>query len=185
MQYGHIAALCHRAEEGRRSCWWCAPRYEHRHGRSVPLNADLGPERNEEPGRSRLQTLAVYRLSVRFQGGPTGPLAPPTRRPRRRSRWRSRYGGASARRLARILISVGPSLAYRSYGVQPRGCPCSRCGIIQGRSEPVKAVCCRRATASVECVVHVHGKTALTEPALPRRWQRSGAWTRVARTVGA
>ncbi len=35
-------------------------------------------------------------------------------------------------------------------GAQPRGCPCSRCGIVQGRSEPVKAVCDRRATASVE-----------------------------------
>jgi hypothetical protein len=30
------------------------------------------------------------------------------------------------------------------------GCPCSRCGIVQGRSGPVKAVCDRRATAPVE-----------------------------------
>jgi hypothetical protein len=28
--------------------------------------------------------------------------------------------------------------------------PCSRCRIVQGRSEPVKAVCDRRATAAVE-----------------------------------
>jgi len=30
------------------------------------------------------------------------------------------------------------------------GRPCSRCGIVRGRSEPVKAVCGRRATAPVE-----------------------------------
>jgi hypothetical protein len=28
-------------------------------------------------------------------------------------------------------------------------CPCSRCPIVRGRAEPVKAVCDRRATASV------------------------------------
>jgi hypothetical protein len=35
-------------------------------------------------------------------------------------------------------------------GRSAAGCPCSRCGIVQGRSEPVKAVCDRRATAPVE-----------------------------------
>ena len=32
------------------------------------------------------------------------------------------------------------------------------------------------------CLVEVHAKTTLTEPAQPRRWQRSEAWTQVART---
>jgi hypothetical protein len=35
-------------------------------------------------------------------------------------------------------------------GFSRRGCPCSRCGIVRGRSEPVKAVCDRMAPASVQ-----------------------------------
>jgi hypothetical protein len=45
------------------------------------------------------------------------------------------------------------------HGLQPctdysagQGCPCSRCGIVQGRPEPVKAVCARRTTAPGELV---------------------------------
>jgi hypothetical protein len=82
---------------------------------------------------------------------PAGPLAPPTRRARLRSRWRSRYGGANAGRLARKAEDFGPPLTDSSYReLSRRGCPCSRCGIVQGRSEPVKAVCDRRPTAAVQ-----------------------------------
>jgi Transcriptional regulator PadR-like family len=45
-------------------------------------------------------------LSVRLQGGPTGPLAPPTRRARLRSRWRPRCCGADAGRLARVMYPI-------------------------------------------------------------------------------
>ena len=38
-------------------------------------------------------------------------------------------------------------MTYSSYPEMRPRCPCSRCGIVQGRSEPVKAVCDRRATA--------------------------------------
>jgi hypothetical protein len=47
--------------------------------------------------------------------------------------------------------AVGPLSTDRSFQeFSGGGCPCSRCGIVQGRSEPVKAVCGRRATAPVE-----------------------------------
>ena len=39
MEREQVAALEHRAEEGRRACSWCAPQREHRHRRNVSLNA--------------------------------------------------------------------------------------------------------------------------------------------------
>ena len=39
MESEQVAALEHRAEEGRRSCSWRAPQREHRHRRNVSLNA--------------------------------------------------------------------------------------------------------------------------------------------------
>ena len=38
MESEQVAALEHRAEEGRRACSWCAPQCEHRHRRNVSLN---------------------------------------------------------------------------------------------------------------------------------------------------
>jgi hypothetical protein len=69
---------------------------------------------------------------------PPLPLALPLRRRQRRS------AGANVKRLS------GPPLTDSSYRSSAAGCPCSRCGIVQGRSEPVKAVCDRRPTAAVE-----------------------------------
>ena len=78
---------------------------------------------------------------------------------------------------------------YGANGRKPRfngGNLAPAVDIVQGRPEPVKAVCNRRATASVilPSGMNVHGKTALTEPARKSRSrQLSGAGTRVARTV--
>ena len=80
---------------------------------------------------------------------PAGPLAPPTRRARLRSRWRSRSGGANAGRLARKDETSGRS-TYSKFHLCRRGVPAPAAGIVRGRSEPVKAVCDRRTTASVE-----------------------------------
>jgi hypothetical protein len=81
---------------------------------------------------------------------PSGPLAPPPRHARLRSRWRSRYGGANAGRLARRAGDFRAAVDRREFQRLSCGCPCSRCGILQGRTEPVKAVCERRTTAPVE-----------------------------------
>jgi len=51
-------------------------------------------------------TPACENLLYGFQGGPTGPLAPPIRRARLRSRCCSRYGGVNAGRLARKGIET-------------------------------------------------------------------------------
>jgi hypothetical protein len=95
------------------------------------------------PDLGRVQTFCT--VSRR----PAGPLAPPPRRTRLRSRWRSRYGGANAGRLARKHGTRAAIDLQKSLG-SAVGCPCSRWPIVQGRSEPVKAVCDRRATAPVE-----------------------------------
>jgi hypothetical protein len=47
-----------------------------------------------------------------FQGGPAGPLVPPTRR----ARLRSRYGGANAGRLARKAEDSGPPINQKDPG---------------------------------------------------------------------
>jgi len=80
---------------------------------------------------------------------PAGPLAPPTRRARLRSRLRSRCGGAR-RRSAGAKGWTRAALQTASL-IGAGGCvPAPAAEIVRGRSEPVKAVCDRRTTASVE-----------------------------------
>jgi hypothetical protein len=55
-------------------------------------------------------------------------------------------------------------------------------GIVRGRSEPVKAICGRRATAPVELLSEREDSLdAMTDPARSRSWQLSGVGTRVAK----
>jgi hypothetical protein len=117
---------------------------------------------------------------------PTGPLAPPTRRARLRSHWRSRYGGANAGWLARKAETFGPPMTYSSYpGVRPRGVHAPAAELSKTGQNPSRPSVTAGQPHPPSCLVNVHAKTTLTEPARPRRWQRSEAWTRVARTVDA
>ena len=88
------------------------------------------------------------RISVRFQGGPPG-------RSRRRL-------GVLAYAPAKAPAPAGPApVGWRErrnsgrstrskFHSSARVRPCSRCRIVRGRPEPVKAVCDRRATAPVK-----------------------------------
>ena len=58
--------------------------------------------------------------------------------------------GQRQRRSAGGKTGSRAAIAMAVTRVRPRGCPGSRCGIVQGRPEPAKAVCCRRTTAPVE-----------------------------------
>jgi hypothetical protein len=111
-------------------------------------------EGNQRPVKA-LQRFALACLRVRtlctVSRRPAGPLAPPPQRARLRSRWRSRYGGANAGRRTRKARGFRAAVDLRLLSKPSRGgCPCSRCGIVQGRAEPVKAVCDRRTTAPVK-----------------------------------
>jgi hypothetical protein len=122
---------------------------------SVSVKRQTEPMWKASSATARLPTLptlptpACEPLSVRFQGGPPG-------RSRRR-RGAHAYAPAdapaaaapNAGRLARKHETLGPPFGYNSYRDSAAGCPCPRCGIVQGRAEPVKAVCGRRTTAPV------------------------------------
>ena len=109
------------------------------------------------PGLSRGLSRVVPELSPSrcekflygFQGGPPGRSRRRHGAPGLRSRWRSRYGRANAGRLARKAGGTG-RLTYSKFHLCRRGVPAPAAGIVRGRSEPVKAVCDRRTTASVE-----------------------------------
>src|ERR1700729_2969307 len=79
---------------------------------------------------------------------PAGPLAPPPRRPGRRSRWRAAPAGPTPGGW-REKREAGP-LDIQQVSSAQTGVPAPAAGIVRGRSEPVKAVCARRATAPVE-----------------------------------
>jgi hypothetical protein len=98
---------------------------------------------------------------------PSLPLALPLRRRQRRS------AGAKSRRSGRLAYSKFHPCRQASLLPLPElsgaGQNPSRPSVIAGQPHPSS------------CVVHVHAKTTLTEPARPRSWQRSGAGTRVTR----
>lgn len=100
---------------------------------------------------------AVTIFPTAFSRRPSGPLAPP---PRRASpSLRRRHAG----RLARGPKLLGPPFTHQSLGFTDAGRrPSSRCGIVQGRAEPVKAFCDRRTSAPWGRLVNAHAKTALT-----------------------
>jgi len=111
---------------------------------------------------------------------PAGPLAPPPRRPGRRSRWRAAPAGPTPVGWRERRETFGPPLTGSSHRVQPQGSmlPLPDC---PGPSRTRQARLWPQDNRVREtCLVNVHAKTALTEPARPRRWQRSGAGTRVA-----
>jgi hypothetical protein len=58
---------------------------------------------------------------------------------------------------------------YKQLPRSVAGGPCSRCGIVRGRAEPVKSA----------YGVGFADLRLLTEPPRPGMWQRSEAWTRV------
>ena len=125
-------------------------------------------------------------LYQKLQGGPTGPLAPPTRRARLRSRWRSRYGGASAGRLARRTGDFRAAVDRQQLpGAQPQGVHAPAAELSKAGQNPSRPSVTAGQPQPLSCLVEVHAKTTLTEPARPRRWQRSEAWTRVTKTVDA
>jgi hypothetical protein len=127
--------------------------------------------------RPSLRPQPRVRTFCTFSGRPIGPLAPPPRRPGRHSRCRSRDGRANAGRLARKAQKRRAAIDVQAFnGIRaPGGGPCSRRGIVRGRAEPVKSA----------YGVGFADLRLLTEPARPGMWQRSEAWTRVARTVDA
>jgi hypothetical protein len=98
------------------------------------------------------------------------------------SGWRSSYGGANAGRLSRkreTWAAFGHSSHQGSTaGVHAPDAHLSRAG--QNLSRPSVAAGLSHPSS---CLVNAHAKTALTEPARPRRWQQSGAWARVATPV--
>jgi len=107
---------------------------------------------------------------------PAGPLAPPTRR----ARLRSRYSGANAGRLARKIMKPGPPDMQKFHlcrrdallplpGLSGAGQNLSRPSVTAGQPHPPN------------CLVNVHAKTTLTEPARTRSRQLSEAGTRMAR----
>ena len=105
---------------------------------------------------------------------PLLPLAFPQRRRKTPVGWRERRE------------TFGPSLTGSSYqalshqGVHAPAVELSKAG--QNPSRPSVTAGQPRLSS---CLVEVHAKTTLTEPARPRKSQRSGAWTRAARTVDA
>jgi hypothetical protein len=120
--------------------------------------------------------LALGELPVQVQGGPAGPLAPPTRRARLRSclprplRQRQRRA-AGARR---DTVGPGGAVQESDTGSSAGGCPCSRCRIVRGRAEPVKSA----------CGVGFADLRLLTEPAQPRIGLRSKAWDGSSQELG-
>jgi hypothetical protein len=92
----------------------------------------------------------LVRTFCTVQGGPAGPLAPPTRRARLRSRWRSRTAAPTPVGW-RESRKPGPPLTYSNHqAISPRGVSMLPLPDCPGRAEPVKAVRDRRATASDE-----------------------------------
>jgi hypothetical protein len=91
----------------------------------------------------------VCRLSVRFQGGPPG-------RTRRRHGGLVRHSAGAPCRTGPTPVGwreeqeAGPLNRQQVSAMRARGVPAPAAGIVRGRSEPVKAVCDRRATAPVE-----------------------------------
>jgi len=61
------------------------------------------------------------------------------------------------------LLTRIPGLGYHVKVESPTDRrPRDAGGIVRGQSEPVKAVCDRRATAAVRCLVDVNAKTTLS-----------------------
>jgi len=114
-----------------------------------------------------------------FQGGPPAaraadsarspslPLALPLRR--------RRSAGAKSMKPGRLI--------YSKFPLCRRGVPAPAAGIVRGRSEPVKAVCGCRTTAPVELPGERAREDGLDRTCRTRRWQLSGAGTRVARDL--
>ena len=102
---------------------------------------------------------------------PSLPLALPLRRRQRRS------AGAKSIKPGPLDIqqvsSAGGASLLPLPGLSGAGQNPSRPSVTAGQPHPSS------------CLVNVHAKTALTEPARTRSWQLSGAGTRVARTLDA
>jgi hypothetical protein len=109
--------------------------------RSWQADSPTGPTDRPEPCEKFLYVFKAARRAARAAATARTPPLPPTL-PRRRAPtpvgWRERRE------------TFGPPLTDRHHRDPAAECPCSRCGIVQGRSEPVKAVYGRGTTAPVE-----------------------------------
>ena len=147
---------------------------------------NLGPKPAKPGQQSQQSQQTLVRTSCTISRRPAGPLAPPPRRARLRSRWRCRYGGANAGRLARRAGDFRAALDRQQLpGAQPRGVHAPAAELSKAGQNPSRPSVTAGQPQPLSCLVEVHAKTTLTEPAQLRRWQRSEAWTRVARTVDA
>ena len=110
-------------------------------------------------GRSRRRhgAQAVTPAATPATAGPT-----PVGWRERRETFGPPLTGSSYRELSRGGVHA-PAAELSKAGQNP-----SRPSVTAGQPHPSN------------CLVEVHAKTTLTEPARPRRWQRSEAWTRVA-----
>ncbi len=145
---------------------------------------NLGPKPAKPGQQSQQSQQTLVRTSCTISRRPPGPLAPPPRRARLRSRCRSRYGGANAGRLARKTQNAGPLLTYSSCrAFNRRGVHSPAAELSKAGQNPSRPSVTAGQPHPPSCVVNAHAKTTLTEPARPRRWQRSEAWTQVARTA--
>jgi hypothetical protein len=114
---------------------------------------------------------------------PHGAARAAASRPGRRSRWRAAPAGPTPvgwrkargfwaavelRKLSGVRAgnAHAPAAELSEAGQNP-----SRPSVAAGQPHPW------------DCVAQVHAKTTLTEPTRPREWQRSEAWTRVARVI--
>src|SRR5271166_1637260 len=134
---------------------------------------NVGPKTTETPCENFLYGI---------QGGPPGrshrqlgahAYAPATAAP-------TPVGWRENAQICRAAIDVRQSPGDHPRGVHAPAAELSRAG--QNPSRPSVTV---GQPHPPSCLAEVHTKTTLTEPARPRRWQRSEAWTRVARTVDA
>ena len=103
---------------------------------------------------------------------PSLPLTLPLRRRRRRS------AGAKS-------VRLGPPMTYESSNGSAAGVPAPAAELSGAGQNPSRPSVTAGQPHPSSCLVNVHAKTTLTEPARTRRWQLSEAGTRVARDVDA
>lgn len=98
------------------------------------------------------------------------------RRARHRSHWRS--ATAAQRPSAGAEVRTGCHWRTAILGV-----PAPAAGIVRADQNPSRPSVTAGQPHPSSCLVNVHAKTALTEPARTWSWQLSGAGTRVARVL--
>ena len=158
---------------------------------SVPCLASLDPRRvKHQAGQDSPAQVLPRSLCENFLYG--FKAAPRGRSRRRHSAHASAPAGAPA---TAAPTPVGWREGQETFGaavdrqrlpeVRPRGVHAPAAELSKAGQNPSRPSVTAGQPQPLSCLAEVHAKTTLTEPARPRRWQRSEAWTRVARTVDA